>query len=73
LGEFSDHALDEFNSLAKEHPKWFKTFQKNLCTRLDNASPNDWSKLEAQEPSGSLRKLNFEQNIKTLLTLSPIF
>ena len=67
LGEFSEQALDEFKKLAKQHPKWFKTFQKNLQTWLDNASPNDWSKLEAQDPSGRLRKLNFEQIMKKLL------
>jgi hypothetical protein len=67
LGDFSDHALDEFNALAKQHPKWFKTFQKNLRTWLDDAVPNDWSKLEAQDPSGKLRKLNFEQIVRTLI------
>lgn len=67
LGEFFDHALDAFTGLAKQNPKWFKTFQKNLCTWLDNASPNDWLKLEAQDPSGRLRKLNFEQIMKKLL------
>ncbi len=61
LGEFSDHALDEFKGLAKQHPKWFKTFQKNLKNWFENASPSDWMKLEAQDPSGKLRKLNFEQ------------
>ncbi len=65
LGKFSDHALDEFKGLAKQHPKWFKTFQKNLQNWLDNATPNDWSKLEAQDPSGRLRKLNFEQIVRT--------
>lgn len=67
LGDFSDHALDEFKALANQHPKWFKTFQKNLCIWLDNASPNDWSKLEAQDPSGRLRKLNFEQIVRALI------
>ncbi len=67
LGKFSDHALDEFNGLAKQHQKWFKTFQKNLQNWLDNATPNDWSKLEAQDPSGRLRKLNFEQIVRTFI------
>jgi hypothetical protein len=67
LGEFSDYALDEFKALAKQHPNWFKTFTKNLGTWLDNASPNDWLKLEAQDPSGRLRKPNFEQIMKKLL------
>lgn len=68
LGDFSDHALGEFNALAKQHPKWFKTFQKNLRTWLDDAVPNDWSKLEAQDPSGKLRKLNFERIMDELLS-----
>lgn len=66
LGDFSDRALDEFSALAKQHAKWFKIFQKNLQTWLNNASPNDWSKLEAQDPSGRLRKLNFEHIMKKL-------
>lgn len=67
LGEFSDLALNEFNVLASQHPKWFKTFQKNLRTWFDDATPNDWSKLEAQDPSGRLRKLNFEQIALSLI------
>jgi len=67
LSEFSDHALDEFNALAKQHSKWFKTLQKNLRNWLGNASPSEWSKLEAQDPSGRLRKLNFEQIVRTLI------
>lgn len=67
LGEFSEHAIDEFKALAKQHSKWFKSFQKNLQTWLNNASPNDWLKLEAQDPSGRLRKLNFEHILRTLI------
>ncbi len=68
LGDFSEQALDEFNALAKQHAKWFKTFQKNLQTWLNNTSPSDWSKLEAQDPSGRLRRLNFERALKILLS-----
>lgn len=67
LGEFSNRALDEFNVLTKQHSKWFKTLQKNLRNWLGNASPSEWSKLEAQDPSGRLRKLNFEQIVRTLI------
>ncbi|MEI8124184.1 MAG: GSU2403 family nucleotidyltransferase fold protein [Parachlamydiaceae bacterium] len=67
LGAFSDHALDEFKTLAKQHLKWFKTFQKNLRGWLENVTPNDWTKLEAQDPSGRLSKLNFEQIVRTLI------
>jgi hypothetical protein len=70
LGDFSDQALDEFNVLAKQHLKWFKTFQKNLRVWLHEVSPIDWSKLEAQDPSGRLRKLNFEQIMKRFLISS---
>lgn len=72
LGDFSESALDEFGTLAKQHPKWFKTFQKNLQTWLNNASPGDWNKLETQDPFGRLRKLNFEQIMKKLLVSSTI-
>lgn len=68
LGAFSDQALDEFKALAKQHPKWFKTFQKNLRDWLENVTPNDWTKLEAQDPSGRLRKLNFEQIIQPFIS-----
>lgn len=67
LGDFSDHALDEFKALEKQHPKWFKTFQKNLQNWFDKVTPNDWSKLETQDPSGRLRKLNFEQIARILI------
>lgn len=67
LGDFSDHALDEFKVLVKQHTKWFKTFQKNLQNWFDNVTPNDWTKLEAQDPSGRLRKLNFEQIVRLLI------
>jgi len=67
LGDFSQCALNEFSNLAKQYPKWFKTFQKNLQTWLKDASPGHWSKLEAQDPSGRLRKLNFEQTMKKIL------
>ena len=73
LGDFSERALSEFNALAKQNPKWFKTFQNNLQKWLNNASPSDWSKLEAQEPSGRLRKLNFEQIMKKLSISSNLF
>lgn len=67
LSGFSEHAIDEFRELTKQHPKWFKTFQKNLQNWFENVTPNDWSKLEAQDPSGKLRKLNFEKIIQTLI------
>ena len=68
LGEFSDHALATFKDLATQHSKWFKTFEKNLRNCFKNFSPSEWSKLEAQDPSGRLQKLHFEQVMKKLLT-----
>jgi hypothetical protein len=67
LGDFSERAVDEFRVLAKQYPKWFKTFQKNLQTWFNNASPSDWSKLETQDPSGRLSRLNFEQIVRSLI------
>lgn len=67
LGDFSNCALGEFHVLAKQHPKWFKTFQKNLQDWLSNASPNDWLKLEAQDPSGRLSKRNLENVVENIL------
>ncbi len=64
LGDFSDQALVEFNMLTKQHVKWFKTLQKNLSDWMDNASPAEWSKLEAQDPAGKLKKLSFERVIQ---------
>ena len=72
LGDFSERALIEFNALAQQREKWFKNFQKNLRNWLNNVSPSDWSKLEAQDPSGRLRKLNFERLVKKLLVTSTI-
>ena len=73
LGEFSGNALNEFSGLAKQHPKWFKTFQNNLTTWINSASPKDWSKLETQDPSGSLRRLNFEYILERVLAPSNSF
>lgn len=67
LGALSEQALDEFKDLAKQHPKWVKTLQKNLKTWSENATLYDWSKLEAQDPSGRLRKLNFEQIVRHII------
>ncbi len=66
LGDFSDQALEEFGMLAKQHPKWLQTLQKHLNNWADNASPSDWSKLETQDPSGKLKKLNFERIVTIL-------
>lgn len=66
LGDFSDEDLFEFGFLAQQHPKWLQTFQKQLFHWMDHASPAEWSKLEAQDPSGKLKKLGFERLMKML-------
>ncbi len=38
LGDFSKHAIVEFNELILEHPKWYVIFQKNLDNWIANAS-----------------------------------
>jgi hypothetical protein len=68
LGDFSDQALIEFSFLAQQHPKWLQTFQKQLSNWMNQASPSEWSNLEAQDPSGKLRKLGFERSMKVLLS-----
>ncbi len=70
LGDFSDQTLAEFNGLTKSHSKWFETLRKNLQNWMDNATPAEWSNLEAQDPSGKLKKLGFERSIKLLLDKS---
>nr|MBS4170129.1 hypothetical protein [Neochlamydia sp. AcF95]NGY95099.1 hypothetical protein [Neochlamydia sp. AcF84] len=44
-----------------------KTFQKNLFRWMENATPIDWSRLETQDLSGRLKKLNFEKIIKSII------
>jgi Nucleotidyltransferase len=66
LGDFSDQALTEFGFLSQQHRKWMQTFQKQLSNWMNQASPDDWSKLESQDPSGKLKKLVFERIIKKL-------
>lgn len=68
LGDFSDVALIEFGFLSQQHPKWLQTFQKQLSVWMNQASPAEWSRLEAQDPSGKLKKLGFERSMRTFLS-----
>lgn len=68
LGDFSEQALAEFTCLSQEYPKWLQTLQKQLSTWMNRASPTDWSKLEAQDPAGKLKKLGFERFLRMLVT-----
>ncbi len=67
LGDFSEQALTEFAFLSQHHRKWFMTLRKNLHNWMDNASPVEWFKLEAQDPAGKLKKLGFEHMLNRLL------
>lgn len=66
LGDLSDQALAEFAFLSRQHPKWQQTFRKQLSNWVNQASPADWAKLEAQDPAGKLKKLGFERSLKML-------
>jgi hypothetical protein len=72
LGDFSDKTLAEFSLFAQQHPKWLQTCQKQLSNWMDRASPSEWSQLEAQDPSGKLKKLSFERSIKMLSARRPL-
>ena len=67
LGNVSDQALAEFDMLTKQHSKWFGTLRENLHHWIDKATPAEWSKIEAQDPAGKLKKLSFERKLKNLL------
>ncbi len=67
LGEFSEEAVAELQLLGQENLKWFKTFQGNLRHWLENASPLDWSQLEAQDPFGKIKRLHFEKIAKLII------
>ncbi|MBS0585743.1 MAG: hypothetical protein JSR76_05525 [Verrucomicrobia bacterium] len=67
LGDFSEQALIEFTFLSQQHPKWLQTFQKQVSNWMSKASPSDWSKLEAQDPSGKLKKIGFQRSLKISL------
>ncbi|CDZ81912.1 hypothetical protein BN1013_02448 [Candidatus Rubidus massiliensis] len=67
LGDFSEAAMVELLFLGSQHPKWFKTLRDNLRNWMSNATPLEWAKLEAQDPSGKLKRLNFERFTKRIL------
>jgi len=52
LEAFSTRAVDEFRQLSQQHPRCFRTFYKNVSQWLEEATPNKWSQLEAQDPFG---------------------
>jgi hypothetical protein len=66
LGDFSERAIEQYDILIRQYPKWFVTLQKNLQNWIEKASPIEWSKLEMQDPFGRLKRLHFEKMIKVL-------
>ena len=67
LGDVSQKAFAELKILSKHRSAWFqKTFKKNLTEWIEQATPSDWSKLEAQDPSGMLKKGHFRSLIKQM-------
>jgi hypothetical protein len=67
LGTFSNQAIEEFHLLAKLNQSWFKGFRKNLLSWHQDVTPDKWSILEGQDPSGKLKKMAFERALKKLL------
>jgi hypothetical protein len=68
LQDFSEQALNEFAFLSQQHPKWLQIFQKQLFNWMSQTSPEEWTKFEAQDPSGKLKKLAFEKSVKALVS-----
>lgn len=62
LGSFSETAVSELHALGRLHTKWYKTFQHNLLTWLENSS-----QLESQDPFGKLKRLSFEKTLNRLI------
>lgn len=67
LGYFSDQALSEFSFISEQYPKWLETFKKQLANWMDQASPDEWTMLESQDPSGNLKKMAFKHSVKKFL------
>ena len=67
LSNFSKDACKEVITLNLKYTKWFKTFKKNIEQWMQNASPAEWVKLEAQDPYGFLKKANFSLTMNQLI------
>lgn len=66
LGDFSEQAILQFHVLMQCFPKWFETIKGNLSNWMENMSPGEWAKLEMQDPSGKLKRQNFERILNKL-------
>jgi len=67
LGSFSQQAEQELAVLSLQHATWFDTFQNNLTNWLSEATPEDWSHLQDQDPFDQLTKPGFEYFVQDLL------
>ncbi len=67
LGEFSDQAIRELQSLqAKQPANWRKSFSENLRGWVEHASPREWAQLIAQDPLGRLTEASFRGLVERL-------
>jgi hypothetical protein len=69
LALFSDSANKELICLSNLHPKWFKTFRKNIHNWLETASPMDFLKISTQDPSGKIERLEFERLLREIINI----
>ena len=66
LNALSQNAIHELYRLGTTHPKWFKTFRRNLSQWINQATPIDWAELETQDPKGLLKQLPFTHIMKSM-------
>jgi hypothetical protein len=59
LGDLSEKTLGRMAELMKDKKPWAKTLKKEVGNWIQRATPEDWSKLEMQDPSGFLTKERF--------------
>jgi len=60
LSVVSQKCLKDLKLLMSQHASWAKKAKKNIEEFLNKASPEDWAKLEAQDPNGRLTRIKFE-------------
>lgn len=66
LGAFSKEAIERFDHLCGSQDSWFKTAKSNITKWLTSTSLDDWSRLEAQDPTGTLKKAAFKHCLRLL-------
>lgn len=68
LATTSEKAKAELVILAERNKNWTRKFIRNLSDWLRQASPKDWENLESQDPSGYLRRKQFQKELENMLT-----